>query len=513
MVANLLPPTVHVADSRGLSRVWATAHRIGLNTLDESEDNLALLEQGGNVSVLDIAYTYSVFASMGTMRGVDVEPIARGFRSRDPVAVLRIEDAEGNILWDYPTESPDQIETSIFASSLGFLVNNILSDSTTRNAVLNISDTALSIDRPVAVVHGNTRDLQDNWTVGYTPQYVTAVHLGRRDDVSMTIDNYGLQGAAPIWQALMRYVHQRENLPPQDWQQPADIAEFVVCDKSGLLPGSDAVCPTRNEIFIANIPPLQSDSYWQQYELNSQTRQLATANTPSNLRTEFVFFVPPQSAMEWWQSNGLPLPPTEYDTLSRPELLRSVQLLQPDDFAYVGGRVDVRASIETDGMESYQLAYGEDINPAEWFEIGGQQQVFAEGTSIGMWDTSALDGVFTIRLTVVYEDGSIDNDFRMVTVDNQPPVVEILAGTPGQVFRFPADGVIPLAATVTDNLAIDRVEFYHNGRLIGVDQEWPFGFEFLIENIGTESFTATAFDQVGNSTTSQIEVEIIRSGG
>jgi membrane carboxypeptidase/penicillin-binding protein len=309
MVASLLPPAVHVANSRGLSRVWATAHRIGLNTLDEAEDDLALLEQGGNVSVLDIAYTYSVFASMGTMRGVDVEPIARGFRSRDPVAVLRIEDADGNILWEYPAESPEQIETNIFASSLGFLVNSILSDSTTRNAVLDITDTALSIGRPVAVVHGNTRDLQDNWTVGYTPQYVTAVHLGRNDDVSMTIDNYGLQGATPIWQALMRYVHQRENLPPEDWQRPADIAEFVVCDKSGLLPGNDAVCPTRNEIFIANIPPLQSDSYWQQYELNSQTRQLATANTPSNLRTEFVFFVPPQSAMEWWQSNGLPLPP------------------------------------------------------------------------------------------------------------------------------------------------------------------------------------------------------------
>jgi len=512
MVAGLLPPAVHVANNRGMSRVLVTAHRIGLNSLDENFNDLALLERGGNVSVLDMTYAYSVFASMGIMHGVDVEPVDRGFRSRDPVAVLRIETAAGEVLWDYDETQAQLSQTNIFDSGLGYLVNHILSDTTTRRAVLNLTDSALSINRPAAVVNGLTGDKRGSWTIGYTPQLVTGIYLGRENEASLSLDTYGLQGAAPIWQTLMRYAHERDALSPQDWQRPDDIAEFVVCEKSGLLPGNDGVCPTRSEVFITNIPPMQADTYWERHEVNSQTRQLATANTPTSLRSEFVFFVPPPEAMEWWQGNGLPLPPTEYDTLSRPEVLRSVQLLQPDDFAYVGGVVDIRGSIDTENMSFFQLAFGEDVNPAQWFEISGQQTAYEEGTSLSLWDTSTLNGVYTLRLSVVYEDGSIDSDFRMVTVDNVPPNISLIAGEPDKIFRYPAESVIPLAAEVVDNLAIDRVEFYRGAELIGIDEEWPYGFDFAIENTGFESFTATAFDQVGNSTTTQLEVEIIRSG-
>ena len=77
MSAWLLPPAAQVASESGLGRVLSFAHRIGLNSLGEDgRFDLSLLERGGAVSVLDMAYAYSVFASLGDMRGVRCSPSA-----------------------------------------------------------------------------------------------------------------------------------------------------------------------------------------------------------------------------------------------------------------------------------------------------------------------------------------------------------------------------------------------------------------------------------------------------
>lgn len=511
MVAQLLPPVVSIADSRGLSRVIKTAHRLGFNSLDTTRNDLSILEYGGDVSVLDAAYAYSVFANMGAMRGIDVQPIGAGFRARDPVAVLRIEDAEGNILWEYDEDAQALSQTPILVPSLAYLINDILSDETSRRAMWANDDLKLKIGRPAASLQTLSHDHRDNWTIGYTPQLVGAVHLNRLDAEPMSLDTYGTQGSAPIWQALMRYYHDRENLAALNWQRPDDIVEYVVCEKSGFIPASSNPCPTRTEYFIRNIPPFKTDTLWQRYEINSQTGQLATANTPAFLREELIYFVPPPEAMDWWVSNGQPLPPSEYDTLSRPDVLKSVRLLQPADFAYVGGQVDIRATMDTNNMRYYQLSYGANIDPKEWFEIGEQQTEFIEGTSLGIWDTSALDGVYTLRLTVVFEDNSIDSDIVLTTVDNIPPSVTLTTLDGQTTYRWPTTTQISIEADVSDNLTIDRVEFYLNGQLLGSDKEWPFALDYDLQGIGENTFTAVAFDQVGNSSTAELLIEVFRS--
>jgi membrane peptidoglycan carboxypeptidase len=511
MSAGLLPPAVQIADARRVSQVLNTAHLIGINSLRDGQYDLSILERGGAVSVLDVAYAYSVFANQGYMQGVDRDPIARNFRGRDPVAIQRIEDNEGNILWEYNADAIALSRTNIFSSDLGFLINDILADNVKRAEVLGRSLGVLNLSRPVAVVNGMTSDRLDNWTVGYTPQLVVGVHLGRADGQPLSLRDWGLQGAAPIWQALMQYTQARDSIPPANWERPENVAQYVVCEKSGMNPDGDGNCPTRTEYFLEEVPPFQTDTFWQTYELNSQTRQLATANTPANLRIESVYFVPPSEALDWWQSNNLPLPPTDYDILSRPEVLKAVQILVPSDFEYVGGTVDLRGAIETDEpFVSYQLAYGQGLNPTEWFEIGEAQTTWQAGTSLGLWDTTGLDGIYTLQLAVTLPDNSRDTDFVQVTVDNIAPVISMQAGEPGQVFRFPSDSTIPIAVTVTDNLAIDRVEFYHNGSLLGVDREWPYGFEFDITRSGAESFRAVVFDQVGNTSETTMNIDILR---
>lgn len=511
MAAGLLPPAVYVADSRGLTQVLRSAHLIGINSLDENSYDLSLLARGGNVSVLDATYAYSVFGAMGTMHGVDVDPIAQGYRVRNPVAVLQIKDAEGNVLWQYDEERRQFSQTIILEPSLAYLVNDILGDDTTRQRVLNTQDEMLRLTRPSAVVNGLTADKRDSWTIGYTPNLIVGVHLGRDDNSGMSLDNYGRQGSAPLWRALMNYAHDRDGIPPDDWQRPADIETSVVCNISGLIPQGNNPCPTRTEIFPPNSP-LLADTYWQVVEVNTQTGQLATANTPPNLRAENIYFVPPLDVMEWWVESGQPLPPTDYDTISRPEVLKAVQILEPADFAYVGGAVDVRGSIDDPNIDYYQLAYGQDVNPREWISIGGQQTNYNPGTSLGVWETAGLNGVYTLQLSVVFDDGSIDLDTTLVTLDNTAPNIELLAGDGATTIRYPAQTVIPLVANATDNLTINRVEFYQDGQLLGIDREWPYGFEYEITSVGTEIFSAVVFDQVGNNGQADLVMDVIRSG-
>jgi membrane carboxypeptidase/penicillin-binding protein PbpC len=511
MSAGLLPPAAQVARSQGLDKILGIAHRIGLNSLGENgRYDLSLLERGGQVSVLDMTYAYSVFSSMGNMFGVPVEAIGRGYRQRNPAAVLKIEDSAGNVLWEYTPEQAQLNKVGVFESGLGYLINDILSDSTTRQRTLGDGN-SVELNRPAAVVNGLAGDGVTNWTLGYTPQLAAGVNLSRGDGAVMSLDTRGLQGAAPVWRAIMQYAHDRDSLPPTDWTRPDDIVEQSVCERSGLLP--NGVCPTHNEIFLAQFVPAQSDIYWQQVEINSQTGTRATASTPAELRSDTLFFIPPEEATDWWRANNMPLPPEDIDTVSVPELFSSVQILQPQPFAYVGGVVDVRGTLDPTNMQYYQLSYGQGINPSQWLQIGEQQTTFQRGATLGQWDTSSLSGLYNILLTVVRNDNSRESRTVQVTVDNTRPTISLSAGEPGQVYRWPTDQKISLTAEVQDDYSISRVEFFHNGQRLGADESWPYGFDWNITRTGTETFSAVAFDAVGNQSNAEIMVEITRAAG
>jgi membrane peptidoglycan carboxypeptidase len=519
MSVGLLPPVVSVANTTTLDNILRSAHQIGLNSLNIGEYDLSLLERGGAISVLDATYAYTVFATMGNMYGVQVEPITQGYRVRDPAAVLRIQDAEGNVLWEY--DELARLPTPIFVSGLGYMVSDILADREARwnilpqNNVLDLADIN-GVPRPSAVVNGMTSNNQNTWTVGYTPQLSVGVWLGRRDNGEMALDSFGLTGAAPVWRGVMDYVSARDVLPVMDWQPPDDITTVVVCQLSGLLPTE--ACPTYQEIFLAAARPSQLDTYWRLVDVNRDTGLLATSSTSSSQIETRRYFVPSdEDALEWWRTNGQPLPPTDYDVIGVPSLLSSVTILQPQSLAYVSGVVDIRGSLNAAQMQYYEVSYGGGVNPDQWIQITGQQVDFSPGSSLGSWDTTGLDGTYTLRLSVVLQDNSRDQALAYVTVDNVPPTITLNAGTDAsgapRVYFFPTDTTVRVEAVVEDNLAIDRVEFYHNGEFLGADQEFPYAVDWEITRTGTETFTAVVYDQAGNQAGTQIDVEVARAGG
>jgi membrane peptidoglycan carboxypeptidase len=511
MSAWLLPPAAQIASERGMGTVLSLAHRIGLNSLGEDgRYDLSLLEHGGAVSVLDMTYAYSVFAAMGDMHGIPTQAVGQGYRQRNPVSILRIENGDGKAIWSYDAKQVAQNQVGVYPHDVGYLVNNILSDQIKRRQILGDSVAALELPRANAVVSGLAGDKSQDWTVGYTPQLVTSVHLQRTDDGAMALDPTGMDGAAVIWRGVMQYAHDRDSLPNADWTRPDTLTALSVCDRSGLLPNGD--CPTHTELFLTNsgFQPQQQDTYWQKVVINSQSGLRATASTPNQLQVGKLFFVPPQDAADWWQSNNLPLPPTGYDNVSRPELFSSVQLLQPQPYAYVGGKVDIRGTLKPEDMQYFQLSYGEGASPGGYLQIGNQQTSFTPGSSLGTWDTTGLSGLYTLLLTVVHKDNSAESATVQVIVDNTPPTITLSAGEPGKIYRFPQENTVTLNANVGDDYQVQRVEFYRDGEFLGTDTDNPYSYTYTLPGTGTYTFTAVAFDAVGNQTSSSTMVEVTR---
>jgi membrane carboxypeptidase/penicillin-binding protein PbpC len=370
----------------------------------------------------------------------------------------------------------------------------------------------LETTRPTAVVNGMSSDRVDNWTVGYTPQIVTVVHLGRADKTSTSLDPFAMAGAAMVWRALTDYIHARDALPILDWTRPETIITAVVCEISGMSP-NDA-CRTREEIFldIGQLPP--QDTYWQLVEINTQTRLRASINTPSSLRAQVPYFVPPPEAMDWWRANNQPLPPTDYDAVNITQAdLGTTVILQPRNFDVVGGVVDVRGSVDDGTLEFYQVSYGQGPNPTQWINLTEPQTEFIAGRSIAQWDTTGLDGTYVLRLRVVKKDGTTETAFSQVTIDNIPPAIVVRAGEPNQVFRWTIDSIIPVTAEVSDNIRVSRVDFYLNGQFVATANTFPYVYNHPINRPGIETFTAVVYDAVENSSTAETRIEVIRTGG
>jgi len=510
-------PPVQIANLIGLSPIIRTAHRMGINSLTQgSTYGLALALGSGETSLLDMTYAYNVFNTGGFMVGMPVhkDEETPGFRTLNPVAILRIEDQNGRVLWQYGTETATYQRRLILEPALAYIMTDMLADVQAREPAFG-PDNAMKLSRPAAVKTGTSSDNRDSWAIGYTPQIVTGVWVGNNNNHSMN-DVTGSTGAAPIWHALMEYIHARDALPVQIWTRPDTVVEQVVCQISGLLPTRH--CDQKRELFFVDpsIPidtrPNQPDTYWRTYSINTCTNTLATVSSPSTCVVEQRFFEYPPETRAWARETGQRMPPTEYDVGSPASVFSPVTIVNPPSLARVSGVVEVRGNAASDNFAYYRLDYGAGIQPDVWFQIGDQQTTPGRDILMGTWDTTGLsDGeVYTLRLTVVGTDNTPQTASVSVTVDNTPPSIVFTAPEPGSTYRASQDVVVPLQSEPSDNVQIAYVEYYHNDNILTTVDQWPYSARWQITDPGEHTFWAIAYDTAGNRTeTGRITITVV----
>jgi len=501
-------PAVQTINLVGVDGVVRLAHQLGINTLELGQYGLALTLGGGEVTLLDETYAYSVFANSGVMAGqpVPAEDQRPGYRVLDPIAILRVEDRFGRV--PYQRDAPEK--QSILSPELAYLLNSVLSDNEARAAAFGRGNPLELPDRPAGAKTGTTNDFRDNWTVGYVPQLAVGVWVGNADNTEMK-GVTGLTGAAPIWQAVMRYATQSLALPPRGWDvPPPGIVKVKVCEPSGLLPTD--MCPrTHDEVFIQGHEPTAPDNLWQAVTINRETGKRATACTPPELLESRVYEILPPEANEWVRTVGLDQPPAEYDPVGSACLpTGDVAILDPQPFEYLRGTIAISGTVKGDPAtyDYFWVDYGPGLFPPAWTKIEGNRGEQIENGVLQVWNTAGLNGLFTLRLVLVKKDPaggppSFENSTVPVTVDNTPPVVSLLTPTAGQQFTAGTDESVVIQAEVQDDLALTRMVFYVNGAAADETTAPPYSMRWKITGKGEHTIWVRAYDAAGNFTDSE----------
>ncbi|HZE16566.1 MAG TPA: penicillin-binding transpeptidase domain-containing protein, partial [Mycobacterium sp.] len=225
---------------------------------------------------------------------------ANGGHSVTPVAVLRVEDSDGKLLW---SQTPG-MRQPVLDERVAYLISNILSDNTARIPSFG-EESVLKLTRPAAVKTGTTTDFRDNWTVGYTPDLVVGVWAGNADNEPM-LEISGVSGAAPIWHDFMERA--LKGSPVHDFRRPSGLVEVEVCALSGLLPGPD--CPHRvTELFLAGTEPTETCTMHQRVAIDRATGLRAAADTPPDRIVQKVYTILPPEAQAWGREQGIDEPP------------------------------------------------------------------------------------------------------------------------------------------------------------------------------------------------------------
>ncbi len=239
-------PAVKTLNTLGVKNFIEHAQKMGISTWDSPERyGLSLTLGGAEVKMEDMAVAFGVFANYG-----DKVPLS---------PVLKVEDFRGHVLY----ESKEVRKTKVMSSQIAFIISDILSDSAARRfAFGNYS----KLDIPghkVAVKTGTTNDLKDNWTIGYTRDYLTAIWVGNNDNTPMSRVASGVTGASPIWHRVMNYVlnHTETSSPmpinelKNSFTIPAGLVTkkcFFDRDEYYLAGTEDKSC--RTSIFITPTP-------------------------------------------------------------------------------------------------------------------------------------------------------------------------------------------------------------------------------------------------------------------
>jgi membrane carboxypeptidase/penicillin-binding protein PbpC len=516
-------PAVAALEIAGVDSVIRTAHRMGINTLDRGLDyyGLSLTLGGGEVHLLDMVYAFSVFANNGKVYGAPLpaEQVREGYRELEPVAILRVEDRYGNVLYKY--EKPES--RTILSPQLAYLMTDILADEQARWAAMgHPNPLELSNDRPAAAKTGTTNDFRDAWTIGYTPQLVVGVWAGNTDN-SMMNNLPGLRGAGPLWHAVMEYALKDE--APAPFTRPEGLIERAVCAVSGKQPTQH--CPTVTELFIPGTEPTEQCDIHQTYHVNRETGRLCTVHTPPELCEEKVYEVYPPEAESWiagLEEDRRPeTPPTQYDTIYGPSRRDAeVAIVSPESYSYVSSIVPIRGNARGGDFNFYRLVFGKGLNPTEWVQIGPDHGNQVDHELLENWDTRELDGLYSLRLQVVDHSSNLRETTIQVTVDNISPTLDLNYPEEGSVYELGYHEWVNVNAEVQD-YSMDRVEFYEyaggksaepaNLQPFAVRQVAPFNVNWTLNSstgLGYHTFYVVAVDAAGNKAKSDlVTVQVI----
>uniref|UniRef100_UPI00313B7105 penicillin-binding protein 1C n=2 Tax=unclassified Cupriavidus TaxID=2640874 RepID=UPI00313B7105 len=163
-----------------------------------------------DVSLLSLTNAYRAFANGGAYS-------APRLRAGDPRATPR----------------------AVMQPAAAYVIGDVLSDRHARARTFGL-DSPLTTRFWTAVKTGTSKDMRDNWCIGWSQRYTVGVWVGNASGASMH-DVSGVTGAAPVWHDVMEALHGA--MPSRAPAMPGGVRRIGLTFDQNLE-------PAREEVFL-----------------------------------------------------------------------------------------------------------------------------------------------------------------------------------------------------------------------------------------------------------------------
>ena len=246
-------PAVKALQHVGIGNSLRTAKAMGI-VQTKGEAGYSMVLGGLDVNLLEHTTGYGTFANGG--------------KRIEPYAIEKIVSTYNN---NYKTFTHKQVVgRQVISPQVDYMMTDILSDNDSRipefydcnplQLYTNSQESCYAGNRgsvrPAAAKTGTTDDFRDNWTLGYTTDFVMGVWVGN-DDNSPMVDVTGVQGAAPIWHDSM--LEAEINHPIHNFTNPGGLERGEITYPNGIST-TDWYLPGHRPTFSNNFTSQTTES-------------------------------------------------------------------------------------------------------------------------------------------------------------------------------------------------------------------------------------------------------------
>jgi penicillin-binding protein 1A len=230
--------TVKLMQKIGIKSSIRLARSLGISS--NLEENLSISLGSSGMTLYELTSAYSAFANMGTLI--------------KPAVIRNIKSRSGEVLFTAVPESTQPI-TPGTAHIITSLMQSVIQNGTATKV--------RALKRPVAGKTGTTNNYVDAWFMGYTPELVTGVWVGKDKDEPLGRNETGSRAAIPIWLQFMQEA--LANQPKINFPVPNDIQFIKVKSESGE-PAKFGDTDSKFELFSQDYLPEKEQPFTSQYE-------------------------------------------------------------------------------------------------------------------------------------------------------------------------------------------------------------------------------------------------------
>ncbi|MDQ6717311.1 MAG: PBP1A family penicillin-binding protein [Gemmatimonadota bacterium] len=226
-------PAIRLGMELGEQTVINEARNFGISTPIPPYPSIHI--GAADVYPMELIAGYTAFANLGVRA--------------TPNAILRVENARGEILWQ-----PTPTRTQVMSTEEAWMMVDMMKDVIRRGSAAG-SVWGAGFHYPAGGKTGTTNDGTNVWFIGYTADLVAGVWMGLDKPQKIKSNAQGGVLAAPAWTSFMTEVYRRKPAPP-DWPRPVTIVTREVDSRTGLL--ASPYCPANQaytEFFVSGTEP------------------------------------------------------------------------------------------------------------------------------------------------------------------------------------------------------------------------------------------------------------------